>query len=125
MPYPLLKNAHITLAMISIGGFVLRWWWMKTGSALFHHRLSRVLPHLADTLFLASGIWLAITIRQYPFVHAWLTAKIFGLIAYIVLGSLALKHARTAAGRNLAFVAALVVIAWVVSVARSKSLAVI
>jgi len=121
MPYPLLKNLHVALAIVSIGGFALRWWWMKAGSALYRHRLTRVLPHVVDTLFLASGIWLAVTIRQYPFVHGWLTAKILGLVAYIVLASLALKRARTARGRNIAFVAALAVVAWIVAVARGKA----
>ena len=90
-------------------------------STLFVHRLTRILPHIIDTFFLASAVWLAVSIHQYPFTDAWLTAKIFGLIAYIVLGSIALKRAVTVQGRIIAFSGALLVYTWVVSVARMKS----
>lgn len=121
--YTTLKFLHLSLALVSISGFVLRWAWMKSGSALLQHRLTRIVPHVVDTLFLASGIWLTLIIHQYPLVHAWLTAKTIGLLAYIVLGSLALKRARTPAGRTVALLAALLVFAWIATVARSKSAA--
>jgi uncharacterized membrane protein SirB2 len=121
LQYADLRLLHISLAIASLSGFALRWAWLMRGSPLFRHRLTSIVPHVLDTLFLASAIWLAITIRQYPFTHAWLTAKLFGLIAYIVLGSLALRDASTAGGRSTAFLAALVTFAWVVSVARLKS----
>ena len=90
-------------------------------SALATHPWTRVLPHLIDTLFLASGIWLALIIQQYPFVDAWLTAKIFGLLSYIALASLALKRARSRALSTGFFIAALLSFGWIVSVARLKS----
>jgi uncharacterized membrane protein SirB2 len=121
MPYVLLKNVHIVLALVSIAGFVLRWTWVMTGSNKASHRVTRTLPHVIDTLFLASGIALIMTINQYPFQVPWLTAKIIGLLVYIVLGSIALKRARTSTGRGLAFAAALITFAWIVSMARFKS----
>ena len=121
MSYTLLKNMHMAFAVASLSGFVLRWWWMKAGSPLLQHKLARILPHIIDTLFLAAGIWLAFTIQQYPFTHAWLSAKVLGLVAYIILGSLALKNALGARARTVAFIAALLVFAWIVSVARLKN----
>lgn len=123
MDYGILKLLHASLAVISISGFALRWGWMRAGSSLLQHRVTRTLPHVVDTLFLASGLWLAAILHQYPFVHGWLTAKVLGLLAYIILGSLALKRARTPLAQVLAFSAALLVFAWVTSVARSKSAA--
>lgn len=123
MDYGILKSLHASLAVISISGFALRWGWMRAGSALLQHRLTRTLPHVVDTLFLASGIWLTIILHQYPFMHGWLTAKVLGLVAYVILGSLALKHARTPWVQVLSFSAALLVFAWLASVARSKSAA--
>ncbi len=93
---------------------------MMYESTLSSHRLTRILPHVIDTLFLASAVWLSVTVRQYPFTDAWLTAKIFGLIAYIVLGSFALRRAITVQGKIMAFSGALLVYAWIVSVARMK-----
>ena len=44
-----------------------------------------------------------------------------GLVAYVVLGSIALKRGRTEAARGIAFVAALAVFGYIVSVAITKS----
>ena len=84
-------------------------------------RWVRVLPHVVDTVLLASAIALAVMIRQYPLAHDWLTAKVFGLIAYIVLGTIALKRGRTRAVRITAFWSALLVFAYIVAVAITKS----
>ena len=121
MDYFDLKSLHVLLALTSISGFIIRWIWMRSGSVLIQLRSVRILPHVIDSLFLATGIWLAFTIQQFPFTHAWLTAKVLGLVAYVLLGSLALKRARSTSGRILAFAAAVVLFAWIVSVARSKS----
>ena len=111
----------MSLATISLAGFVLRWTWMMRGNELMTRRVTRILPHIIDTTFLATGIWLAVKISQAPFLDAWLTAKLFGLVAYIVLGSMALKRAKTAHMRVLGFLAAVLVFTWIVSVARSRS----
>ena len=53
-------------------------------------RWVRIVPHLIDTVLLTSAVLLAVQIQQYPFVHGWITAKLLGLILYVVLGVLAL-----------------------------------
>jgi len=58
---------------------------------------------------------------QYPFVNAWLTAKVLGLIAYILLGAVALTYGPTRRIRALAFAAALMSFAYVVTVAITKN----
>ena len=50
-----------------------------------------------------------------------LLAKIIGLLLYIGLGMLALRPGRATSLRALAWVAALLVFGWIVSVAISKS----
>ena len=118
--YSQLKVIHISLAMVSVSGFIVRWWWMRSESELLKHKISRSLPHVIDTLFLGSGIWLTVITQQYPLTQHWLSAKLIGLLAYIVLGSFALKRASTTRGRSICFVAALLVFGWIISVARSK-----
>ena len=54
-------------------------------------RWIRVLPHINDTVLLSAAVGLVLMSGQYPFVDAWLTAKVLGLTAYIILGSLALR----------------------------------
>jgi uncharacterized membrane protein SirB2 len=80
-------------------------------------RWVRIVPHVIDTLLLASGIGLAVLIQQYPLVHGWLTAKLIALILYIGLGTLALKRGKTRGQRIAAWVAALLVFGYMVAVA--------
>jgi uncharacterized membrane protein SirB2 len=121
--YYAIKHLHVTCVVLSATGFLLRGLWMVTGSPLLQHRLTRVLPHIIDSLLLLSAIALAVLIQQYPFAAGWVTAKVFGLLAYILLGTIALKRGRTMGMRVAAFVAALLVYAWIVSVAVTKNLA--
>jgi len=121
MTIQVMKTLHVLLAAVSISGFALRGFWMLTGSALLGHRITRVLPHIIDTFFLASAFVLMFMLKQYPFVDSWLTAKVFGLIGYIMLGSMALKHGRGRKEKITTFFAALVVFAWVASVAWMKT----
>ncbi|MDX9718055.1 SirB2 family protein [Thauera sp. WH-2] len=123
MFYYAIKNLHITCVVLSAAGFLLRGLWMMTGNPLLQHRLTRILPHLVDTTLLLSAITLTVLIQQYPFVAGWATAKILGLIVYILLGTVALKRGRTQGIRVGAFVAALLVYLWIVSVALTKQAA--
>ena len=119
--YILLKYLHIACVVLSGTGFVLRGAWMMRDSPMLARRWVRVVPHVVDTVLLASAIALAVMIRQYPLVQAWLTAKVLGLIAYIGLGTIALKRGRTRAVRITAFWGALLVFAYIVAVAITKS----
>ena len=118
--YVAVKWLHVGCVIVSITGFVARGALMFAGSPLLATRFVRVAPHVVDTLLLASALWLAWMIGQYPFVHGWLTAKVLGLLAYIVLGSIALKRGRTLRLRSAAFVAALATAAYIVSVALTR-----
>jgi len=118
--YLLGKSLHVGCAALSIAGFFARGMLMLRGSRLLEARFVRVAPHVVDTVLLASALWLAWAIGQYPFVHGWVSAKVLALVAYVVLGSLALRRGRTRAVRLGAFVAALVVAAYIVSVGLTR-----
>jgi uncharacterized membrane protein SirB2 len=74
-----------------------------------------------DVLLLAAAIALTMIIHQYPFVAAWLTAKVLLLVVYIVLGTFALKRGRTCTLRATCFVAALAVFLFIVTIARTQN----
>jgi len=80
----------------------------------------RILPHVNDTLLLMAAIAMVVMSGQYPFVDAWLTAKVFGLIFYIVLASVALKAGHTQRVRFASGLAALLVFGYVATVALTK-----
>ncbi len=117
MDYTLLKQLHLTTITLTVGLFLLRGFWMMADSPRLQARWVRIAPHINDTLLLASGIWLAVLMQQYPLVHGWLTAKLFALIAYIMLGTVALKRGKTRAQRITAWVAALLVFGYMAAVA--------
>ena len=119
MAYVLLKQLHLATIGITLTLFLLRGAWMMMGSSLLQARWVRIVPHLNDTLLLASGITLAVLMQQYPLVHGWLTAKFFALIVYIVLGTIALKRGKTKSQRIAAWFAALLVFGYMVAVARA------
>ena len=117
MNFFLLKHIHVTCAAISFTLFFLRGIWSFNDSPIMRQRWTKVVPHVVDTLLLASALALAYTIGQYPFVDAWLTAKFFGLVLYILLGTIALKHGKSKATRISAWLAALIVFIYIVLVA--------
>ena len=100
--------------------FVLRVAWMCRSPARLSRRWVRIVPHLIDTVLLASGVWLAWQIGGAG-VRGWLPAKLVGLVAYIVLGTVALKRGRTRGIRIGAAIAALLTFAYIVLVAVGKS----
>jgi uncharacterized membrane protein SirB2 len=115
--YSLIKHLHLATIVVTLALFLLRGVWMLMDSPRLQARWARIVPHINDTLLLASGIALAVLMQQYPLVHGWLTAKLFALIAYIVLGTLALKRGKTKAQRVTAWIAALVVFGYMLAVA--------
>jgi uncharacterized membrane protein SirB2 len=117
--YAVIKHIHFTCVVLSLLGFVVRGLWMLGDSDMLRKRWVRIVPHVVDTLLLASALTLAVMIGQYPFVHGWLTAKVLGLVAYIGLGTVALKRGRTRRVRLTAWLAALAVFGYIVSVALS------
>lgn len=121
MNYLLLKHLHMTCAALSGALFLLRGLWMLQDSPRLGQRWVRTLPHLIDTVLLASAVTLAIWSVQYPLAQPWLTAKVGALLLYIVLGSVALKRGRSKGIRATAFLAALATFAYIVSVALSKN----
>ena len=121
MSYLALKHLHVACVVLSGLGFALRGWWMLNDSPLLRARLTRVVPHVVDTLLLGSALLMAWQSSQYPFAQGWLTAKFFGLLAYILCGTMALKRARTKGRRVVFLVLALLAYAYIVGVALTRN----
>ncbi|MDZ7737068.1 MAG: SirB2 family protein [Gammaproteobacteria bacterium] len=118
--YLLLKQIHVSTAVISVTLFVVRGIWMMAWPHLLTLKTVRVIPHIVDTVLLASALALTWWISQYPFVQGWLTAKILALFVYIILGSVALKRGGTKRVRIIAWLLALVTFAYIVAVAITR-----
>lgn len=121
MDYPAVKLIHQGAVTLSIAGFLARGAGSLSGAAWVRSRCARTLPHLVDTVLLASAIALAWTLRLNPLETPWLAAKIVGLLVYIGLGMVALKPTRPRAVRAAAWLAALACFAQIVATALTKS----
>lgn len=120
MLYLTLKQIHVACAALSVLGFGLRGIGWIGRRAWVERRWVKVAPHLVDTLFLASGVALAVLARFDPLEQPWLAAKLIGLVVYVLLGMSA-SRAADARVRAGAWLAALAVFAYLLSVALSKS----
>lgn len=117
----IVKILHISCAVLSILGFVVRGLWMIIESPWLNKKSVKILPHIIDTLLLITAVVLAWNVAQYPFFNGWLTAKVLGLVVYIGLGIVALHRGQTKSIRSVAFVLAVMTYAYIVAVAISRS----
>jgi uncharacterized membrane protein SirB2 len=119
--YPQIRAVHIGAVIASGSLFLLRGAAVQLGAAWAMAAPLRYLSYSIDTVLLTAALMLSTILHQYPFVHGWLTAKVVLLIAYVVLGSVALKRGRTRAARISCWIAALLVYLFIVSIARAHS----
>jgi uncharacterized membrane protein SirB2 len=120
--YLLLKHIHITFVVLTFISFSLRGYWMIRESPLLHRKLTRVLPHLVDTILLVSAIAMVFIAGFSLLSQSWLSAKILALLVYILLGAIALKRGPTKPIRIISFIGALLVFGYIVFVAMTKTL---
>lgn len=118
--YTNIRTLHIACALLSLAGFVLRGIWLLRHSPQRRSRWARILPHINDTVLLAAAVALVVQSGQYPWAQTWLAAKIGGLLVYIGLGFVAFRFGPTIRIKALAWLAAIVIYCWMLSVARMR-----
>ena len=127
MAYATLKLIHMSAVAMSFLGFAARGFGVLSNASWVRHHLTRALPHLIDTVLLLSAVGMLWVIRLSPWALPWLQAKLVGLIIYIALGVIALRPAaagraeRSRTLRLIAWIGALAVFGYIVSVALTKS----
>jgi len=118
--YLLVKHLHVTAVALSGTGFLLRGALMLRRSPWLHQYWVRRVPHVVDTVLLASALTLAAMSGQYPFVLGWLTAKVGFLVAHILFGAVALYRGRTMRVRVACLLASVACFANIVAIALSR-----
>lgn len=119
--YFLIKQLHMTVAALSITLFVLRAWWSVRESPRLNARWVKVLPHIIDTALLGLGVTLMLLLSVWPWQLPWLGAKLLALLAYIGIGTIAIKRGSTPRTRAIAAVVAVAVFAYMVGAAVRHS----
>lgn len=120
MSYYAIKHIHMLTAVITALLFLLRGYWMMRSSGILKQRWTKIVPHVNDTVLLASAITIAVWSGQYPFQQHWLTAKVLLLIAYIFVGTVALKRGRMKQIRIGAFFLALLILGYTFKIALTR-----
>jgi uncharacterized membrane protein SirB2 len=121
MSYAALKIIHVISVIFSYLLFMLRGIWMMQNSSILQRRWVKILPHVIDTVLLASAVTLVTMIQQYPGMSTWLSTKIGGLLLYIILGMMALRFGKSLKIKIISWIAAQIVFFYIVLVALTKN----
>lgn len=119
--YLIFKHLHMTLALVSIIGFMVRGQLVFRQHPLLNNKWLRIAPHVIDTMLLSAAIYLAYSLRLWPWEAAWLGAKVVALVVYILLGTLVIKRKGSLGQQKLTYVAAILVFFYIAAVAITKS----
>lgn len=114
--YHALKHLHVTAAALSILFFVARAYWSVSESNMLNSKFVRITPHVIDTLLLVFGISLAGMLGAGA-AASWLYTKILLLIAYIAVGTYAIKRGPTPLHRGIAAIIAVLIFIYIIGVA--------
>lgn len=119
--YFVIKHLHMTAAALSITLFVIRAWWSVQESPQLNARWVKVLPHIIDTALLGLGVTLIVLLSVWPWQLPWLGAKLLALIAYIGIGTFAIKRGKTPQTRAIAALVAIALFVYMVGAAIRHS----
>ena len=117
MAYAIVKQLHLLTVVLSWGLFFVRGLWMIGDSPRLGARWVRVAPHVNDTALLVAALYLA----SFHGAQAWIVAKVVALVAYILIGMVALRRGPTKPVRVAAWVTAQLVFLYIVAVAVTKN----
>jgi uncharacterized membrane protein SirB2 len=117
MVYAVVKQLHLAAVALSWTLFFLRGVWMIADSPRLKARWVRVVPHVNDTILLVAGVYLATFVGLQP----WILAKLAALVAYILIGMVAITRGPTKPVRIVAWIAAQCVFLYIVAVALRKN----
>jgi len=118
--YAQIRAVHIAAVLTSGVLFVTRGLMVQSGhKALAMTPWLRYASYSVDTVLLTAALMLATVLPAALFANHWLAVKIALLVAYVVLGSFALKRAQSVRGQTAAFMAALCVYVTIIGIARA------
>ena len=117
--YPEIKAVHVTAAIASGALFLLRGAVAGRGGSWGMIAPVRYLSYTIDIVLLTAAISLLAILPSAVYGNGWLWAKLALLVAYIGLGTLALKRGRTPGVRRGSFVAAIAIYLCMYVIART------
>ena len=117
--YPQIKSLHVLMVLLSGALFAVRGIGVLAGARWPASLALRGSSYAIDTTLLTTALMLLTLLPWAMFANGWLATKLCLLVAYVVLGSLALKRGRSARVRGGCFAAALLAYAAIIGIARA------
>jgi uncharacterized membrane protein SirB2 len=117
--YPQIRAVHIGAVMLSGLLFGSRGIGVLLDARWPQALLVRWLSYSIDTVLLTAALMLLAVVPAAVFANHWLGVKLALLVVYVVLGSFALRRARSARGRAICFGAAVLLFVAMLGVART------
>ncbi|MEQ1514784.1 MAG: SirB2 family protein [Lysobacteraceae bacterium] len=117
--YPQIRFVHIACVVLSGMLFFLRGTGVLAGARWPMRLPVRLASYSIDTVLLTAALMLVTMLPGAMFANGWLTTKLVLLVVYVILGSFALKRARTPRAMRLCFVAAAATYLFMFSIARA------
>ena len=117
--YPQIKAMHIAMVLLSGALFALRGAGVLAGGRWAMSLPVRWGSYAVDTALLTAAMMLLTFLPSQLFANGWLTVKIALLVVYVVLGTFALKRARSPRARAVFYVLALLTYGWMLTIARA------
>ena len=93
--FSILKSIHMVAVSTTFAGLIIRGWWLLNDSKLLFSKPVKIFPHANDTVLLSSALATSYISSQLPFIDSWLTAKLFGVIAYVIFAALAFQYGKS------------------------------
>lgn len=118
--YTLTKHLHMTAVVLTILLFILRFFWLLKSSDMLQKKWVKIVPHVIDTVLLASAVTLCFLIPLNPLQHPWLWQKIVLVVLYIFTGFYVLKRAQGLTSKWVGFGVAMACLAFAGKMAVSK-----
>ena len=117
--YTEIKWLHVAAVIASGSLFLLRGVALQGGSRWAMAAPLRYASYTIDTVLLTAAFMLLTILPGAVFANGWLTTKVSFLVAYVVLGSYALKRGHSRRERLAFLIAAACVYAAMIAIARS------
>lgn len=115
-------HIHGLAVVLSLIGFILRGIWMLKDSPRLKARWVKITPHIVDTVLLISALIASyLMFWRYGVNPDYVTVMMVGLVAYIILGLVALRLGKTKAVRGSAWVLAIVLFLYISAAGAKKT----
>ena len=119
--YPQIKQFHIFIAMLSGTLFALRGAFVLAGARWPQALPVKWLSYAVDTSLLTAALMLLTILPWAMFANGWLLVKIVLIVAYVVLGVMAMRPQRNRRSRAIYYVLALLTFVAIYVTARTHN----